>query len=309
MMLYCTIIVHSSIYNLLHLVLRGLFILYIPACCGFYGHSPKVCVISLPPQKLVGSTMLFDSASDTLPMSSISSGSFRVLGVCGGIGSGKSTASKLLVSSCNCLKHIDADSIAHSIYAPGSQAIRDVVATFGNDILLRQDDGKEEKDIAPIEIDRKKLGEIVFAEQSAMTKLEKIIWPHVKTLLIDEISLLRQKWEAKSKEFKASSNKRPIVVLEAAVLIDAGWEDILDGVWVVTVPREIALTRLTETRGLTIEEARKRIEAQESRRGIGNLQQEKDSGVVTGEIKNDNSLDDLTRSLKRSLDDPDRWKC
>jgi len=250
-----------------------------------------------------------DSASDDLPVSSTSSDSFRVLGVCGGIGSGKSTASNLLVSSYNCLKHIDADSVAHSIYAPGSQAIRDVVATFGNEILLRQDDGEKEEDMSPIEIDRKKLGEIVFAKQSAMTKLEKIVWPYVKTLLIDEISMLRRKWAAECKEFKASPNKRPIVVLEAAVLIDAGWDDILDGVWVVTVPREVALTRLIETRGLTIEEARKRIDAQESRRGIGNLQQEIDAGVVTGEIKNDGSLDDLSRSLKRSLDDPDRWKC
>jgi len=183
------------------------------------------------------------------------------------------------------------------------------VATFGNEILLRQDDGEKEEDMSPIEIDRKKLGEIVFAKQSAMTKLEKIVWPYVKTLLIDEISMLRRKWAAECKEFKASPNKRPIVVLEAAVLIDAGWDDILDGVWVVTVPREVALTRLIETRGLTIEEARKRIDAQESRRGIGNLQQEIDAGVVTGEIKNDGSLDDLSRSLKRSLDDPDRWKC
>ena len=228
---------------------------------------------------------------------------FKVLGLCGGIGSGKSSASKLLVSSCNCLKHIDADSVAHSIYTPGSQAVLNVVDAFGKDILVQQDDGEEDS-TAPMEIDRKKLGEIVFAERSAMAKLEAIVWPHVKTLITDEIDIQRQKW---TKECIAS-NKRPIVVLEAAVLLDAGWDDLLDGVWVVTTPRDVALARLIETRGLTIEEANKRIDAQESRRGIGNLQQEIDYGLITGEINNDGSLDALTRSLSRSLDDPKFWK-
>jgi Dephospho-CoA kinase len=61
---------------------------------------------------------------------------FRILGVCGGIGSGKSTASKLLVSECRCWDHLDVDSIAHSVYSPGSQAIQDVVSEFGSKILI-----------------------------------------------------------------------------------------------------------------------------------------------------------------------------
>ena len=227
------------------------------------------------------------------------SDSFRVLGVCGGIGSGKSTACKLLVSSCNCLEHIDADSIAHSVYAPGSQTVKDVVANFGEDILVQHDDD----DTAPMEIDRKKLGAIVFAERSAMAKLEAIVWPHVKTLLADKIEQLRGEWTT-----APAKQKLPIVILEAAILLDAGWDDMLDGVWAVTVPREDSLARLMETRGLTSEEVLKRIDAQESRRGIGNLQEELDDGVVTSVIVNDGSLDDLEQSLKKSLDDPSCWK-
>jgi hypothetical protein len=101
---------------------------------------------------------------------------FKVLGVCGGIGSGKSSACKLLVSELGCLAHLDADSIAHTVYRPGSQAVRDIVEEFGRDILLlpprqardhtkNDDTEKENKD----EIDRKKLGAIVFADRSAMS--------------------------------------------------------------------------------------------------------------------------------------------
>ena len=202
--------------------------------------------------------------------------------------------------------------------------MKDVVANFGSGILVQHDQekGVDDDDDAPppMEIDRKKLGAIVFAERSAMAKLEAIVWPHVKTLLTDKIEQLRGEWTAtvvqqaaESEEnsttaVKQEQQKLPIVVLEAAVLLDAGWEDMLDGVWAVTVPRKEAVARLTETRGLTSEEALKRIDAQESRRGIGNLQEEIDAGVVTGVLVNDRSLEDLERSLRKSLNDPNCWK-
>lgn len=216
---------------------------------------------------------------------------FRVLGVCGGIGSGKSTACKLLVDSCQCLAHIDADKVAHSVYAPGSQAVQDVVAKFGKEILV--------EDANPIEIDRKKLGAIVFAERSAMAKLEEIVWPHVKDRLVEQIQDYKEEWNAAS-----NNGKLPVVVLEAAILLDAGWDDLLDGVWAVTVPAEASLQRLVETRGLTPEEAQKRIDAQESRRGIGSLDQEVQSGTVHCVISNTSSLEDLKESLQKSLEDP-----
>ena len=131
--------------------------------------------------------------------SDINDNPFRVLGVCGGIGSGKSQACKLLVSELGCLDHLgafvvsscvsvlvktflgefvlshirsvknewsfainisslDADTIAHSVYSPGSQAVEDIRAEFGDDIVLEGN-----------VIDRKKLGSIVFANRDAMS--------------------------------------------------------------------------------------------------------------------------------------------
>lgn len=85
---------------------------------------------------------------------------FKVLGICGGIGSGKSTAAKLLVSDCDCLVHLDADSLAHSVYSPGSQAVKEIAAEFGSEVLVQQQD--------ILEIDRKKLGAIVFSDRKDM---------------------------------------------------------------------------------------------------------------------------------------------
>jgi dephospho-CoA kinase len=250
------------------------------------------------------STITTDSTTTT-------TSSFRVLGVAGGIGSGKSTACKLLVDSCGCLAHIDADKVAHSVYAPGSQAVHDVVSEFGKGVLACDENNNAA--IQPLEIDRKKLGPIVFADRSAMARLERIVWPHVKDKLAQKIGELKVSWNNSNSNPDATdatttTKPRPIVVLEAAILLDAGWDDLLDGVWVVTVPRERALTRLVETRGLTEAEAAKRIDAQNRSRGIGTLADEVSNGVVQCVIENSKSLDDLAKTLTASLEDPSCWK-
>jgi dephospho-CoA kinase len=96
---------------------------------------------------------------------------------------------------------LDADSIAHSVYSPGSQAIQDVVSEFGSKILIENNNNN--KDIASsgrcnssgMEIDPKKLGAVVFDDPNAVAKLELIVWPHVKTLIANKISSLRQEWQ------------------------------------------------------------------------------------------------------------------
>lgn len=191
----------------------------------------------------------------------------------------------------------DADTIAHTIYSPGSQAVRDIVKEFGDEVL--------EEDNADV-IDRKKLGAIVFADRAQMSKLEHIVWPHVKTELKQRIDQVRDEWVAQGKT--TVEGQCPVMVLEAAVLLDAEWDDMLDGTWVVTTARSTALDRLMETRGLSKEEAEKRISAQESRRGIGNLQQEVDNKVVTAVIENYGTLDDLKQALQKALEDDSSWK-
>jgi dephospho-CoA kinase len=122
-------------------------------------------------------------------------------------------------------------------------------------------------------------------------------------MLKDRIDEVRADWMQGK-----TDGRMPVVVLEAAVLLDAEWDDLLDGIWVVTAPKSVALDRLVETRGLLQEEAEKRITAQDSRRGIGNLDEEISNGVVTGVIENKGSLDDLKQALGVALNDSRSWK-
>ena len=158
-----------------------------------------------------------------------SSRGLRVLGVCGGIGSGKSRACKILVENVDSVVALlEADSMAHAVYTPGSEALTKIADEFGSHIL--QDDGN---------INRKELGAIVFADPSKMATLEQIVWPYVKLEIQNRLRELEQEYES------------GVVVLEAAVLLDAGWDDIMDAVWVVKTPASIALERLVENRGFT----------------------------------------------------------
>jgi dephospho-CoA kinase len=213
----------------------------------------------------------------------------KVLGVCGGIGSGKSSACNLLVTQLNCLSHIDTDTIAHSVYEPNSTVIQDVVAEFGLDLVLPNG-----------ALDRKKLGSIVFADINAMKRLERIVWPHVKTKIQQQIAVV------KSNRGNADG-KVPIIVVEAAVLLDADWNEFLDGVWLIVTSHDVAMERLQVSRGLSFDDAKKRILAQATRRGIANLQQEVDSGVVSVVVQNDGTLEDLKQCLKEKLCDPNAW--
>jgi hypothetical protein len=87
----------------------------------------------------------------------------KILGICGGIGSGKSTASQLMVTKLGCADLIDADKLAHAVYEPGSLALEEIVDEFGTDILLHDDNGGKKM------IDRKKLGAIVFKDAKSMS--------------------------------------------------------------------------------------------------------------------------------------------
>ena len=127
------------------------------------------------------------------------------------------------------------------------------------------------------------------------------MWPHVKTEIRSRIVKIQ-------KEQDIGSSKTPVVVLEAAVLLDAGFDDILDGVWVVRAPPDVAVERLVQYRSFTAEDAKKRVEAQKTRRGIGNVDEEVKNGVVTGIIENTGGLDELKQSLLEKLNDSNAWK-
>lgn len=99
-----------------------------------------------------------------------------------------------------------------------------------------------------------------------------------------------------------------IVVVEAAVLLDANWDenDLFDGIWIIRSSEETSVDRLINKRGITEEEAIKRINAQYERRGIGNYKDELNAGNVTSIILNEGP--DLWNQLKKCLLDPSSWK-
>lgn len=163
----------------------------------------------------------------------------KVIGLTGGIASGKSAITQWLAKQGAYV--IDADKLGHRAYESGSQAFDEVVEAFGSDIV--GDDG---------EVDRRTLGSKVFGNDAALKKLTDIAWPAIKRLASQEISNVRNR------------GKHDVLVLEAAVLVEAEWMDIVDEVWVVTVDRKVAIQRAMERDGFSQEDVEKRIDAQTS---------------------------------------------
>ncbi len=162
-----------------------------------------------------------------------------VIGLTGGIGTGKSEATRQLEALGASI--ISADQVGHEAYTPNTEAWERVVATFGDDIL--QDDQ---------EIDRRKLGAIVFSDPSQLEKLNQIMHPRMARIVSGKIEVFRGQGVS-------------VVVVEAALLFEAGWDSLVEEVWVTDSPEELIIGRLKERNGLSEEEAKKRINSQMDR--------------------------------------------
>jgi len=161
----------------------------------------------------------------------------KVIGLTGGIASGKSTISELLKEKGAVI--IDADKIAKSVMQPGKEAWREVINFFGEKIL--KDDG---------DIDRKKLGDIVFHDESLLEVLNKITHPKIKKEIINQLNYYKDK-------------KVDVVVLDAPLLLEIGLDVMVDEVWLVVVDEETQIKRLLEREpGMTFQQAVERIKAQ-----------------------------------------------
>ena len=160
----------------------------------------------------------------------------RVICLTGGLASGKSTATKFLEQQG--AQVIDADRLGHRAYDPGTQAYRQVIETFGEEVV--GDDNQ---------IDRKVLGSKVFAQPAALKQLTDIVWPEIRRLAVMEIA-----------GFEALYPDA-IIILEAAVLFEAGWEDIGEEVWVVVADREVAIDRAMSRDGASRAAVEQRLNA------------------------------------------------
>jgi len=161
----------------------------------------------------------------------------KVICLTGGIASGKSTAARFLKEQGAHV--IDADVLGHRTYEPGSAAHAQIVATFGGDVLAA--DGR---------VDRKALGAKVFGKPAELKKLTDIVWPAIRQLAEDEIARVQAAGAAR------------VIVLEAAVLFEAGWQDIGDEVWVNIVDRAVAIARAMQRDNSPRATIEKRIDAQ-----------------------------------------------
>jgi len=161
----------------------------------------------------------------------------KVIGLTGGIASGKSTVSNILREMGAYV--IDADEISREIIKKGSEAWKEIIDYYGNDILLP--DG---------EIDRKKLGNIVFADKEKLDKLNAITHPRIIQRIKEIIDAEKEK------------GKERAVILDAAILIEMGLQNMVDEVWVVSIDKDKQIKRLIERDKLSYEDAMNRIRMQ-----------------------------------------------
>jgi len=182
-----------------------------------------------------------------------------LIGLTGGIGSGKSTVAAMLAELG--ARVIDADRVGHDVYRPGSEGFCRVSEAFGPDVV--GPDGT---------IDRRVLGARVFADPAALGRLNALLHPLIGDAIRDRIATA-----------VAGDPDRPVVV-EAAIMLEAGWH-FFDRIWVVLVERETAIARVTASRGLTREEVESRIDAQ-----MSNEERRRRADLV---IENDGSIEEL----------------
>jgi dephospho-CoA kinase len=163
----------------------------------------------------------------------------KVIGLTGGIGSGKSTVAEFLAELGAVV--IDADKVWHEALKPNTEIWREVVAAFGTEIVKPNG-----------EIDRKKLGDIVFGNPEALARLNKIVHPRIYSMVKTEIEQYRQKGVG-------------VVVLEAPLLLEAAkpsLADEVDEVWVTVAPESTVLRRLKEKSGMSEEQTLARTRSQ-----------------------------------------------
>lgn len=162
-----------------------------------------------------------------------------VVGLTGGIASGKSTVSKIF-ERCGAII-LDADRIARQVVAPGLPAWKEIREQFGDQILKH--DGS---------LDRLRLGELVFKEQRLRRQLEAIIHPQVRFQIDDQVRRLHR------------SKPEAVVVLDVPLLLETGMDKGLAEVIVVFAPPATQRQRLMLRDGYSAQEAQMRIDAQMS---------------------------------------------
>ena len=160
----------------------------------------------------------------------------HLIGLTGGIGSGKSTVARMLAARGAAL--VDADLLAREVVEPGTPGLAEIAAEFGASVLLP--DGR---------LDRAALGAVVFADAARRERLNQITHPRVGALMQERIAT-------------ALASGAPLVVVDVPLLFEGSRQTMFEGVMLVWVPEAVQLQRLVERDGMGEAEARQRIAAQ-----------------------------------------------
>ncbi len=188
----------------------------------------------------------------------------KIIGLTGGIGSGKSTAAYYLAQLG--AKVIDLDKVGNQALKKGSNVYKKVVREFGANILNNNS-----------EIDRSKLGGIVFSDREALARLNNIVHPEIDKTVAEKT----QEWRKKGIK---------VVILEAAAMLEAGKAWQVDEVWATIAPEEVVLDRLAQRSSYNESDAKARIYSQ-----MTNEERIKQAIVV---INNNGTLDEFKKRVK-----------
>ncbi len=193
----------------------------------------------------------------------------KVIGVTGGVGSGKSSVLALLKEICNC-KILMADDIANLLKAPGQPCCQPVVSLLGEGVL-------SENGV----IDNRKMAAAIFQNPELLARVNAIIHPAVKAYILQEIKAEKERGEI------------DFLFLEAALLIECGYQDIVDEMWYVYADEQTRVRRLSDSRGYSEEKSRGIIASQ--------LTEEEYRANCDWVLDNSGSMDQTRRLLTEHL--------
>jgi dephospho-CoA kinase len=194
-----------------------------------------------------------------------------LVGLTGGLGAGKSTVARMLADRGAVL--VDADELARRALEPGSRAYQEVRDLFGDEVVTPSG-----------ELDRAAIAATVFSDPERRRALESIVHPEVFRMLAETV--------------EARRGTEDVVVFDAPLIVETGFQDACDVVVVVTAPEEERVARATRDRGMTADQARARIRAQidEAERGaVADIVIRNDGDVAQLEAR----VEDLWQQLRR----------
>jgi dephospho-CoA kinase len=192
----------------------------------------------------------------------------KIIGITGGIGNGKGSVSNILAQLG--AKVIDADVISKDIIYKYSPAFVEIIEYFGNDIL-------DEKG----EVNRKKLGEVVFGNFEKLEELTKITHKYIIKDIVKRI------------ELEKSCLSSQLIVLEASIPVEHGFKDLVDEVWVVVSNLEVRIKRVMHRNGYTRNQVLERINSQ--------MSDDEYSAIADKLIKNSGTIMDLKNEINKLI--------